>query len=189
MHKKLSSTKETGWDFDGLYDERHNGIVVLSGVIPQKKIAEIVMHIETLPFVPKEHQHINNGQEQCCYVEPYLIEIYEQIRRVIPKHPRSVLDYSCTKYPISEQGAYFHRDFSWNVNCIVTFFFGATTVAVAEDKLGLNKKEYPVYAGDILIMRGPRDTTESEKSLRPIHAVGEVPTLMYAFEVREVYRA
>ena len=148
-------------------------------------------------FILKDHQEINNGQEywNCSNGEYHnnptvkkLLELYRGIRLHFPSELKDTkLEYGFTRYPISKSGAAFHRDFSRNVNCIVTFFFGETTLYIADNKDGLNSREYQISAGDIIVMRAPRGTSSVEKEKRPVHAIGVVPEVLYTFEIREVY--
>jgi hypothetical protein len=139
-------------------------------------------------FVLKDHQEINNGQEyyNCTGIGDEQIEKLLQIYHSIQKSfsceiKETVLEYGFTRYPVSRQGSAFHRDFSSNVRCVVTFFFGETSLIAAK-----NKKEYMVSCGDIIVMRAPRNYMKEEVSMRPVHAIGRVRETLYTFEVREV---
>lgn len=182
-----------------LYASTGRGVVIVRDEELRDIVIELGASIEHQAFDLKEYQHINNGQTYYHFEPPTessntsdravksLIALEQTIRSAIaPRFPESVLEYGFTRYPVSSQGAAFHVDFSYNVNCVITFFFGDTSIWVADTKEGDNKTEYSINAGDIVVMRSPRNFQKEEIALRPIHAIGAVSTVLYAFETREV---
>jgi hypothetical protein len=182
-----------------LYAPTNRGLVIIRDGELRDIVVELGASIEHQTFDLKEYQHINNGQ-MYYHFEPLiefssasdravksLVALEHTIRSAIAaKFPESVFEYGFTRYPVSAQGAAFHMDFSYNVNCVITFFFGDTSIWIADTKEEDNKTEYSINAGDIVIMRSPRNFQKEEIALRPIHAIGAVSTAFYAFETREV---
>ncbi|MEO5646345.1 MAG: hypothetical protein ABIO57_01075 [Candidatus Paceibacterota bacterium] len=185
MLQKQLLTKETGWDFNNLYTG--DGVVILKNVLSVNDVTHIVADIARQQFVLKEHQEINNGQEHCQYSHLLLIDMYQKVVAALPLNALATsLDCSCTKYPVSLSGSAFHKDFSWNTGFVLTFFFGETVFCVADTREGGNTRVYTVKAGDAVVMRAPRNYSATEIALRPIHAIGVVPNILYTFEIRQV---
>ncbi len=174
------------------YESQNSGVLILRDSKFFSKLLFVLSKEDEIQFHLKDHQEINNGQEYVVVdneISGYLLKIYEKIQMKFPSELSTAhIEYAFTKYPISEQGAEFHIDFSYNMNFITTFFFGDTVFLIADDKSGTNKKEYQMHAGDILIMRGPQNQTDEEKSKRPIHAIREVKEILLTFEVRQVHK-
>ena len=179
---------------DVLYDAKNSGVLIVrdSFIVEQKTLTLLA----GCSWILKDHQEINNGQE---HFVPTIgdIALQQKIRKFLEKaadikkilidgDSTGIIEYGFTRYPVSTQGALYHKDFSKNKNCIVTFFFGPTTFCVADNKTGLYERRYEIQPGDILLMRGPRDDSEREKALRPIHKIGKVPQILYTLEIREI---
>jgi len=184
---------------DMLYSPAFPGILIVRDRVISKALLCITKKIEHGAFTLKEYPHINNGQTYYHFVPTEalmktgdlavksFVELEQLIRsKIAVRIPESEMQYGFTRYPVSMQGAAFHIDFSYNGNCTITFFFGYTSIFVAQNKNGEGKVKYGIEPGDIVIMRAPRDTSSEEIALRPIHAVSSVSEAFYAFEAREV---
>ena len=172
--KKLNSDR-----INKFYEPDHSGIIIIHDEKLSKKILAEFRKIKHEKFILKDHQNINNGQSSYSANNPLFMKIYQGIRKRIPwASENTTVESSFTKYPISNQGATPHRDFSHNLVCTITFFSNYS-------EFKTHKICLPIRPGDILIMRAPRDNSVLEKSLRPIHAIGIVPETMYTYEIRQ----
>lgn len=183
----LDSSKKLNKErIDRFYEPDHSGIIIIHDEILGKKIIQEFKKIVHEKFTLKDHQDINNGQYYYSGDNKVFLKIYNDLRKRFPStEAETILDCSFTKYPVSNQGAEYHQDFSKNMICTVTFFSGYTECLVADTKQGKNRIVLPIRPGDILIMRAPRNNSESEKLLRPIHAIGTVPDVLYSYEIRQ----
>lgn len=181
------------------YSQKNPGIIIIRDSLISTQILGLIKKVKHRKFSLKEYSHINQGQKYYNFDLPLvqktgsdfatksLIDIEAIIRsKLSNKHPDTILEYGFTHYPTSSKGANFHLDFSYNMNCTITFFFGATTMIIADTKQGENRKVYEIKPGDIVVMRAPINFSKDEIALRPIHAVGLVDKPFLAFEVREV---
>lgn len=178
------------------YEPDHAGVIIIHDpeIIPL--VTRAFSAARNRPYCLKNFQHINNGQHvSVCNPENKsdsptreLLDIHQTIKNYFSVFScNGRIECGFTKYPKSKNGSAFHQDFSKNINLTITFFDSACMFHVADNKSGMNAREFPIRCGNILIMRGPRNSSTQEKNLRPIHAVGLVPNEMITFEVREVY--
>lgn len=197
MYKKLNQLNKDV--VDAFYAPAEPGILVIRDEFLSRPLLSFVKHIEHQEFSIKEYPHINQGQTYYHFAIPKeietksdfviktLVDIEYLIRsKVSGKNKKTILEYGFTRYPVSSQGATAHVDFSYNVNCTITFFFGKTTMNIAKTKEEKSGVEYVIEPGDIVVLRAPRSFEEKEVSLRPVHAVGAVEKELLAFEAREV---
>lgn len=189
MYQKLNNLGRRILDTSSVYIVRDEHIA--------KAVLRIAEDIQHKAFSIKEYPHINNGQKYYHLEVPQhtktktdlavmtLIELESLVRsKVATCFPGTIMEYGFTQYPVSTLGASLHKDFSYNMNCTITMFFGATSMYVVDSSD--TKREYQINKGDIVIMRAPRDYTKEEIAMRPLHGIGPVAESLIAFEAREV---
>lgn len=205
MEKTLGITKEM---VDHFYNPKTDGMIHLKGtlysILDKEKLIEWYQK-KSASFEKKDEKFIENNQDvSVVYNGPFgkkgvltsvqeiaLHTIYYKIKNELAKYSEITLkqgdrlETKLIKYPISELGVGAHKDFSSNINCIAIFnLYGTTKFYTATDKKRSNEKAYLVEPGDILLMRGPRNSEENE--MRPIHYVLEIKEERLAFICREV---
>lgn len=189
MYQKLDSLDEKILEANSICIVRDEHIA--------KAALRIVAEIQHQAFSVKEYPHINNRQRYYHLESPLhiktktdlavttLIELESLVRsKVATRFPGTIMEYGFTQYPVSSLGASLHKDFSYNMNCTITMFFGATSMYVVDSSD--TKREYQINKGDIVIMRAPRGYTKEEIAMRPLHGIGPVAESLIAFEAREV---
>jgi hypothetical protein len=201
----LGITKQ---DVEHLYSEHTDGILILKNIvyslIPREGI--VAWHKEKgKGFVRKDEKYIENNQEVSLVfndefekihevendVERKLHTLYLHVRAELEKHSSMPfiqgdrLETKLIKYPISKLGVSAHKDLSSNINCVVLMdLYGSANFYTADDKQRTNEKCYRVGPGDIVIMRGPRNSGESH--LRPTHYVLDIEEERLVFVCREI---
>lgn len=189
MYQKLDSLDENLLDNTSICIVRDEHIA--------KALLRITREVQHQAFSIKEYPHINNGQNyyhleasqhtktKTDLAVTTLIKLESLIRsKVATRFPGTIMEYGFTQYPASSLGASLHKDFSYNMNCTITMFFGATSMYVADSSD--TKKEYQINEGDIVIIRAPKNHTKEEIAMRPLHGIGPVSQSFIAFEAREV---
>ncbi|MEO5646344.1 MAG: dihydroneopterin aldolase [Candidatus Paceibacterota bacterium] len=190
------------------YSAETDGVLHIKGllysILDKEKIKQwYARKAET--FEKKEEKYIQNNQQVSVVCngpfgamsafdsiqETALHNLYYKIRHEIntysdiPFKQGDRLESKLIKYPISALGVGAHKDLSSNINFIVVMnLYGTTTFYTSSDKKRSDEKAYIVEEGDIVIMRGPRNSTEND--LRPIHYVLDILEERLVFVCREI---
>jgi hypothetical protein len=189
-----------------LFDASKPGLQVLPMKLGEGKLDEMNAFIRanTSAFEVKREKYIENNQlVSLLYRGPFdtssldntifseIVESYKQLRDQIsalsdiPFSQGSSIEIKLIHYPVSKLGVGIHKDLSSNLNLIVFFnLFGSTNVMTYDDKAGNGSVAHPVRAGDISVMRGPRNVDEPD--IRPYHAVGEIFEPRTVMVIREI---
>lgn len=189
-----------------LYNEDKDGLMILKNVIPLNKINELISYIEKNKglFQDKREKYIENNQKVCllyrggfdmeCLSNTIFKEImmdYVGLRKKVdefsdrPFQNGNSLEVKLIFYPISKLGVGIHKDLSSNVNLIVFYNLkGTTSVRTYANKAGDAPVDHFIGAGDVSIMRGPREGLGDD--FRPYHGVEAVNEERMVLVIREI---
>lgn len=189
-----------------LYNPAETGVLVIPEKISETDLIELRKFIkekESLFDIKREKYIANNQRVSLLYRGPFdlrsldntvfskILENYKQLREEcshyseIPFEQGTSIEVKLIHYPVSELGVGIHKDLSSNINMIVFYNIeGETDVQTYSTKNGDSPIKHPVKAGDISIMRGPRN--KDEPDIRPYHGVEEVKVSRMVLVIREI---
>ena len=180
----------------------NEGTLVLKDIFKKSFLTGLKKYIDNQTFEEKREKYIENNQEVSLIYRGKFFEIdfknkymnlvvarYRNIREHTLKRSLyktgNILEIKLIKYPVSDLGVGMHRDLSSNVNMI--FFLnisGSTTLKIADDKERTNEIGVELTAGDVNILRAPRNKDEAQ--MRPLHAIDEVNEERIVLVIREI---
>lgn len=188
-----------------LYDPIKSGIQILNQHVDNDNLKEINKFIKenTHKFEEKREKYIDNNQlVALLYRGPFnfsylentifvnLLNTYNNIREkinqlsMIPFEKGTSIEVKLIHYPVSTLGVGIHKDLSSNINVVVFFNLeGSTEVKTYSNKNGDNPLAHFIQAGDISIMRAPRNSSDD---IRPYHGVEEVFEPRTVLVIREI---
>lgn len=180
----------------GLYKGDHIGVDILSSVLntEELKLLYETFRKNTKFFLPLDFGCVTRWdltEEDFCKFPELEIgrkrikTITDIVTTVAKCNPKYKEKFSVLFYPEGSSGVKLHRDTEHSVNCVVIVVVqGSSPFCVAKDKNCKEVLKLPTKPGDIIIMRGPRNSKDALS--RPRHYINQVTEPRYVMIHRQV---
>jgi len=191
---------------ENIFNNKHLGMQVFKDILSNSFLTQIndFLQKSETSFEIKREKYIENNQkvfllyrgnfpdittfsENKSFNE--IISEYLNLRNLYlnnSKHSTgNILEIKVIKYPVSDLGVGLHKDLSSNINLIMFFNLkGSVSLDICEDKNRTNEINIKLEAGDLNVMRAPRNKEEND--LRPLHGIGPVNEERIVLVIREI---